>query len=381
MTELFENIERTFNGPSEFNENPYHYYNRSSRNSIDIIRKELNIWFRNYPENEKVELKNRFIKNFYSSFYELFLYQLFISLGFKVTIHPELSNTTKRPDFLISKDDTEIYVEAKILKDKSNKQESLERKENELLDNLNKIKNSYFILSLREYIFKNEKQPSTKPIIKYIEEELKKLDPDKTSKEIEFYGYESCPIIYYEDEDIKIEVNAIPLSANSRGKEMRPIGVYPFEPNNGGAKSIKDAINSKAIRYGKLEKPFIVCVNILNSISYETLDIENAIWGSLLYSWSENRNEKYFREYDSIFLVKNGPRLKNLSGVLLTKVFPHNIPSSEYWLFKHPFSDNVLDFNKIGLTYSFIENKHIKQCLGQDFDEILLLNKDWLTND
>jgi hypothetical protein len=101
---LFEKIERTYTRPSDHNENPYEYYNRSARKDISIIRETLNEWFRKYPNDEKLNLKNSFIKKFDDCFYELFLYQLFTRLGFDIQIHPDLPNTSKKPDFLLKKE-------------------------------------------------------------------------------------------------------------------------------------------------------------------------------------------------------------------------------------------------------------------------------------
>ncbi len=39
--ELFEQVERTYAGPSDHNENPYDYYSRSARKDISIIRDTL----------------------------------------------------------------------------------------------------------------------------------------------------------------------------------------------------------------------------------------------------------------------------------------------------------------------------------------------------
>jgi hypothetical protein len=59
------------------------------------------------------------------TFYELFLFSLFDALGFKW----DSSNTpnSRKPDFLIVKDNLEIYVEAKIAKDKTTQEEAFEK--------------------------------------------------------------------------------------------------------------------------------------------------------------------------------------------------------------------------------------------------------------
>lgn len=100
------------------------------------VRDTLERWFYNYPEEEKKELKSRFKKDFDSSFYELFLHELFCKLGYDITIHPDLPSSPKKTDFLIAKDNLELYIEAKVVKGKTMEQEAFERKRNELYDNL-----------------------------------------------------------------------------------------------------------------------------------------------------------------------------------------------------------------------------------------------------
>lgn len=380
--ELFEQIERTYTGSSNHNENPYDYYNRSARKDISIIRETLNEWFSKYPNDEKLELRNSFKKKFDDCFYELFLYQLFTKLGFDIQVHPDLPNTSKKPDFLLKRGDLELYAEAKIVKNKSHQQEAVDRKINEFYDNISKIDSKDFLLNIDTFILKSHKQPSTKGLIKKIEEEIQMLDPDLVTEEITTKGFESIPVIEIENEDILLRIKPMPVVKSARDKKKRPIGMYPMESFwGGGEESLRDSISMKAKRYGKLDKPFIVCVNILDIKTSGTDDIENAIWGSLAISWStnpNNRDEKWIRKRDGLFLGEKEPNLKNLSGVLVTKVYTHNIPNANYWLYKHPFSENELEFNSLGLKYNFVENGKIKSELGDDLSNILQIEPDWL---
>ena len=172
MEKLFEDKVRTFLGPANHNENSYDYFDRSARNDISVTRNMLNDWFSNYPASERKELKNSFKKKFDDCFFELFLYQLFSNLGFTIEVHPALAHTSKKPDFLIKKGDLEIYIEAKIVKDKSVEQEGIEKKINEFYDNFSKLDSKGFLLNLSQFNLKSSRQPSTKGIIRHIENEI-----------------------------------------------------------------------------------------------------------------------------------------------------------------------------------------------------------------
>lgn len=174
MNNLFDSIERVYLEAARHNENVYDYYNISARTDIAIIRNTLESWFLNYPEDEKKELKSRFKKDFDSAFYELFLYELFSKLGYEIIIHPDLPYSPKRPDFLICRDSLEMYVEAKVVTNKTDEQEAFERKINEFYDNLNKLDSGDFMLCVERFDILTKKQPGTKGIITYIEQELKK---------------------------------------------------------------------------------------------------------------------------------------------------------------------------------------------------------------
>jgi hypothetical protein len=380
---LFDDTERSYEGFALHNESTYDYYQRSARKDISTIRNTLNEWFQSYPDNEKKELKNSFVEHFDNCFFELFLFHLFEKLDFQVKVHPKLTNSSRRPDFLIKRNNLEIYIEAKVVKDKTKEEEALERKINQFYDDFSKIKLKGFLLSIDEFIIKTKKQPSTRHAVNYIESEVSKIDPDVLIQECESFGFERIPIIEYENDDLHIIVRPMPTIPTARDKKnIRPIGIYPGDSFwGGGEESLRDSICSKAKRYGQLDKPFIVCIDSLDIKTQGLIDVENAIWGSQAISWSEdpnNRDEKWIRKLDGVFLDSKGPKLKNLSGVFVTRVFPHNIPNAEYWLFKNPFSTNEFDFNNLGLVYSYVEKSKIHDLTGNNLDEILKIPKNWL---
>ena len=383
MNSLFDSFERTCLEFAKHNDNTYEYYNNSARTDMSKVRDTLERWFHNYPEEEKKELKNRFKKDFDSSFYELFLHELFCKLGYDITIHPDLPSSPKKPDFLISKDNLELYIEAKVVKGKTMEQEAFERKRNELYDNLNKLNTKDFFLNIEDVCFLTQKQPGTKEMIKCIEEELKKIDPDILREELEKNGIQNLPKIEYKNRDVHIIVSPIPVSPSTREEKIRPIGIYPAEAFwGGGEESLKESIEKKAKRYGKLDKPFIVCLNSLDIRTSGKIDVDNAIWGTVAFSWStnpESKDEKWIRQLDGVFCDKKGVRLKNLTGVFVSKVCPHNIPVANYWLYEHPFSKNKMDFDKIGLKFNYISEGKIIDNTGDNIGDILEIPKDWLT--
>src|SRR5690606_10396387 len=197
--------------------------------------------------------------SFSSPFFELFLHEFFRRQDFTLEPHPILPDTTKRPDFLVRGHGLEFYLEAKESTDKSESEKSIENRINQLYDQINKMNTPNFFFRINELFLKSTNQPSGKKIVKYIENQLPRFDPDELAKTLQLTGLENLETITYEDIDVKLVISLIPKSPNARGKEgLRPIGIYPFDSYWGGADtSIKTSIEKKATRYGELDKPYL----------------------------------------------------------------------------------------------------------------------------
>ena len=253
MTKLFDDKIRDYEGYSNHNENTYDFLDRSSKEEFKRVRDLLNNWFLLFPDSDKSEMKSRIRKDFDSTFYELFLYQLFHKLGFNIIVHPKVPNSKKRPDFLVKKNDFELYIEAKVITGKSKAEESFDRKRNEFYDSLNKLNFDRFLISLETLVFKTNKQPSPKKFIKNIQSKIAKFNPNEISDRIASGAITTLPKIEYEDESIKAIVGIIPLIKESNvEKHKRPIGMYNVESFWGNGNNIlKKAINDKGQRYGE----------------------------------------------------------------------------------------------------------------------------------
>lgn len=376
---LFDMFTRTYDGPAQYRENIYGYLNRSARKEIENVRDRLENWFSELPRNEKKEMKERFKKSFDSVFYELFLFQLFKCLGFTITLHPDIPGSSKKPDFLLKKNNLEIYAEAKITKYQSQSDEANERRVNEFYDTLNKMKSENFYLFIRKLKFKTKNQPQTKGLIKFLEEKLKNLYVNDLYDAMSAGKYSEAPQLKYSDEQLEIVVVPLPANPDARGKINRPVGILPLQTIFDGAEeSLENSISTKANRYGKLDKPYLICINAQSVKSASWHEIENTVWGSLAFTWSSNpeeRDEKLQRRPDGVFLKGKEVKMTNVSGILVTQVSATDVMQSMYRLYKHPFSENSFDFEQLGLKYCVVENNFIKTVNGDDLGQILMSSK------
>lgn len=374
---LFENKHRKNDKPANHTENLYEFCDNSSLDEINNIRILLNKWFDVYPDEEKVELKRRFETEFHPALFELFLHELFFRQGFKISIHPSVENSNKKPDFLMSKGDINFYVEAKVATSKSDIEVAYDNKLNVLYDAINTIESPDFLLGIHSVSFISDKQPAIRPILNFLRDYINDFDVnDLTSKLLEGKCYRDLSLRKYTDEDnIEIYFFLIPKASGKRNMPGRFIGIYPdITFNEGNEASIQSSLIKKSSRYGNLDKPYLICINSLGDFLTNEYDAKAAIWGSLEISFSsdpKNHDLKMSRRNDGFFYNKYGPAHKRVSGVLITRLQLANLPKSEYWLSKNPFADKELDFNTLELSYTYVEDKKLQTVKKKSVEDIL----------
>lgn len=353
---LFEEKDRFDFQYAEHGVNIFEFFDSNAENRVKTVRDALNDWFSRYPDSHKTDLKQGFKNNFYTAMYELFIHELFIKQGFQLFPHPTIPNSSKRPDFLAVKDSTEFYIEATVLtgvsEEESKKQNFLEN----LINQLQKIDSPNCWLVLYDVKFKTINQPATKKIKKLIEEKLAKIDPDKLAEVLirNPIGFEK---FNYEDDNIKIELGALPKSEKIRGnKGIRPIGLQYAGVTISSADSdsnlIKESFKGKATRYGKLDKPFLVCINLDNLKFNLNHDVTWAFMENGLFSFS-------------------APKFTRTSGVFITRFNPSNLFTSAHRLIVHPFAENKLDTESILLTHEIPNEINVTLFEGLDVETIL----------
>jgi len=335
---LFDEKERTLSGPSDYSADSYTYYNESTRADINNVRKQLELWFGIYPESEKEELKQKFKVAFYPTFYELYIYALFTKLGYSLEIHPDIPGTTKHPDYLARKDEELFYIEVKHMTMLTRNELSLENRKNVLLDAINKVDASNFVLKLEEITFKDSSQPSGKVIAKFFNDEISSHNPDLYTELLITSGFEAMPEVQYEDEKVRIKVILIPKSPMYRGTNSGSIGIHPLVTQIGNdSENIVGSLETKATRYGNLNAPYIICLN-KQSVALDIMEVQQALYGSLQNSWSENpnnRNEKLKFTGNGFFGSKQNPKFTRVSGVYVTNANTANLATTANHVFRH----------------------------------------------
>jgi hypothetical protein len=123
---LFDDFVRSDSSPARYAEAEFSFLNRSARSDVGRVRDLLEIWFRHYPVAHQRDLATRLRapgrRGSESAFFELFLHEALLRLGMTTTVHPELTATTRRPDFLAVAGGSSFFVEAAVVRDETTKE-------------------------------------------------------------------------------------------------------------------------------------------------------------------------------------------------------------------------------------------------------------------
>jgi len=209
--------------------------------------------------------------------------ELLRSLGFDLTPHPDVPGTVKHPDFLARRGDVAFYVEATLALP-PNDDAAAQARINAMYEGLERLESPNFFLAIRE-----RGQPGTPPPAaqwrRTIAEWLAALDPDEIARlfqEFQEHGFDALPSLDLDHDDYSITVMPVPKSPDLRGTPgIRPVGSVMGEVRViTSHTSLRAAIKSKATRYGNVDLPFLIAVNVIDE--YLNLPYEDDIWNGLL---------------------------------------------------------------------------------------------------
>ena len=349
---LFDEIDRDYIGPALYAEPMFDYLNRCARLECKRIRNLLEQWFRNFPSEVQDELRARFRskddRQHLAAFFELYLHELLSKSGFSVEIHPTMSNKATQPDFKVLKDEKPLFYLEATLAALSDEDTSAKARENQVYDTLNRMKSPNFFIGV-----KVRRAPTTNPPGKkmrsFLQNNLSSLDPDEVTKQFEQGGLEALPHWNWEHDGWQITFFPLPKKPEARGKpSVRPIGLQIhgacfLTPHVGIRKSIQD----KASKYGKIDLPYIVAINVINEFGIDEIDISNALFGeeqvTIIFRGNNVIEQKPNRKPNGAWYGPNGPQNKRVSAALIAvNLTPWNIAKVTPVLWHNPWANYPL---------------------------------------
>ncbi len=384
---LFDDVERTYLGPSKRSEAQWEYLNRTARPEFQYIRELLQSWFNEFnasPDKRKALCKTfRSLKDdeHLSAFFELYLYQLFKNQNFEIEVEPEWEQG--KPDFLLtSSDGKKILLEATATYPDREFGEA-KKLEEMVLDHLDEFLDSPDFFMHIKIVDSPKNPPPYAQIRRYLQKQLKDLNYDRVmqdANENKDSGLKRFPSILWKHDTWSIEFEIIPKKGEARGKAgVRPLGLMSYGVEwIDSASGIKSSIDKKNAHYGELDIPYILALNVLDTFADED-DVTDALFGQQTLTLSPETDEVFnSRQSNGAWFGPNGYQKKRMSGIYVFKqlrpMTMHIIKDPVIW--HHPYANNPLEPDLINVSqkipnnlkgvYELREGMHPKELLRLD---------------
>lgn len=385
---LFDELERSCVGPRLYAEPEFTYLNRSGRCGVQKIREVLDDWYSHYPEEHRADLRGRFRStddaNYRSAFFELFLHELLQRLGCQVQIHPVLAGNVRHPDFLLeSARHGRFYLEAVLATDESDEEMAAKARMNIVYDALNRLESPHFFIGM-DVIGAPATPPSSREIREFLARQLAPLNAEEIAEACERGGFRALPHWRYEHDGWVISLFPIPKSPEQRKTAgVRPIAIQ-FEEFRflEIQESIRNAVLQKANRYGQLDLPFVIAVNVLADL-VDRDDVLSALFGDeqIIYrrDLAVPQGPELGRAPNGAWTSPAGPRYTRVSGVLVAAhLTPSSIPWASVCLYHNPWAARPYDCELNRLHRAVPVNQTTLQFYdGESLASVFGLPADW----
>lgn len=385
---LFDEIERNDTRRKLYAEPDFHYLNYSARPEATRIRNVLEQWFSNYPSEYRKrlrqDLRSRNDYNHLAAFYELYLHELLIRLGCRVAIHPDLTNTSRNPDFLVySPKDSRFILEAAVVLEESRKEAGTQARIFNIYDQINrKIKSEKYFIDV-EVNQTSKINPRISEIVSLVRKKLDEIDYGKMMEIAQSDNYQELPKWTWEGNGWEIELSIIPKKREAIGEVSGPIIGISSE----GVKlarsreKIRNAVVRKAGRYGELGIPYVLAVNAVLTI-IDIQDIEDALFGDEVWHVPITDSGPGIplpdRKPNGAWIDERGPRYTRVSALLLsTRLSPWTVARAPIRLFHNPWAKRRYRSVLTCLPQWELKAEKRHMVDGQSPCEILDLPKGW----
>jgi hypothetical protein len=383
MLTLFDDIDRTDDGPAKYAEPSFPYWNRSARKDIALVRAHLEEWFRRYPTEHASDLRARFRSpddvQHRGAFFELFLHELLLRLGCVAEVHPEVPGTSKRPEFRVtSPGGLEFYLEAKVANDESDEQAGARARVNRVYDAINDLDSPDYWINVEPRGVPASLVP-TKKLKAFLIEQVRSLDYDEIARRYQQTGFADLPRWSYEFEGWSAEFFPIP-KLRARGQNgIRPMGVQmipahwvdPVTP-------LRTAILGKAKRYGTPDLPFVIAINALGE-HVDDVDVDSALFGD--ESWvirSVDDAPEFRRVPNGVWTSPEGQYTRVSAVLVFQKLGAWNFPSTKVRLYHHFAASKALGGALTQLPQALVVDNRLELKDGSSLADIFDLRPDWL---
>lgn len=348
---IFSAITRNDPSPASHGDSHARFLDRVSGDYWDQVRGLIEDWFSRFCPDAQADVRGRLQskddRQSKGAFFELYLHECLLRMGYTVTCHPELEGTSRRPDFLAEKGGRSIYVEARSASS-SDVAAGKAARVNALYESLDKLDSPNFFLWI-DVVKQGEAPLRARPLRGRLETWLAELDPDEHTLEawkrrVDLPGYA------HEDAGWKIDFRAFPKSPEACGREgARPLGIF----GGGAAQWVQDeeeivrALTDKGSVYGLLDAPFVVAV-ASSSVSLDDDDVLNALYGTEVVEFRTyadgTEDTAKARKADGYWYRGDHWDHRGVSAVLVVKnLHPAFVGEQQHTIWEHPDPEFAAD--------------------------------------
>ncbi len=378
---LFDEIQRTADGPAKRSEPHFPYVNRTAREHFETARTILEDWFSSFVKSNATsanDLRKRFRskkdEHHLAALTELYLHQLLLDNGFDPVAHPKLGGIRTRPDFVALQNNIPMFViEATLVYDDRVKTR-LDKFEANIGDAIDRVKSPDFLIS---YVIDSsdiDHQPNTGAIVRFLQNNIDKLDYEQV------YGtYEKTkelPEWSYSQGRWKLTFTATPVTKEARGRRtdssrvagMAFTGVRGVDVDA----AIRDSVLEKSKRYGKFDIPFIIVVNVIRDslLSKDDDTIMEALFGKEVFDVVTYADGSYKtnarRDNNGAWIhPQRGVVNNHVSGILvLPGLTSATVQLMNPVLWHHPCAAHPLDRRTLSVEQRYFDREtgHLKKC-------------------
>ena len=262
---LFDDIDREQYIHTPNVDSGFVFLNRNGSPEAHRLRNRLESWFEKFPGSSKKDVRERFRSSHSGThegaLFELFVHELMIRLGCTVGVHPQMTDSDNRPDFLVCHGNKPFYLEATTVGRRVGPVTS-SKNEQDAIDKLTALCSPNFNLRIEMTGTLSETIGKRRLVPRYAEL-LASHDPDIVKELIDNGRLDDAPSAKYETNEWGIEAWLIPISRLSRRSDQtRRITVMPRRAaRTNSVQPVRKAARNKSSKYGQPDLPLVVAVH------------------------------------------------------------------------------------------------------------------------
>jgi len=184
------------------------------------------------------------------------------------------------------------------------------------------------------------------------------------------------PVFDFEEHGLTLRITVVPkhlrqAGGRAIGGRILPGGiVQPHLP-------IKAAVESKAGRYGQLDRPYVIAVCALETFANAGSAID-ALFGTEAVVVAENGAHRSVRNCDGAWRGPKGPTHTRVSAVLSTeRLTPWDVGQRQMRLIHNPWATRPLSSLPWGIEVREVVEDRLETIPGLTLAEIFGLSSDW----